>query len=269
MLQLQIQTSTSKMIPISDLRYLYELARCSKCTMFILLKSTNKLYGTTEDCTSIHEIDIPYLVNTDLMFRLDQFDSTKIYQDESEYFIPNEFNWVILPSYYWDMYISGDIESCYDPNLDQYVLYDKTIKQPIQDQIQMYKYRDSSDFVRFDFMKQLEGFLLRKRTLGNPEIFTNMQDDENIKKVFENKVSIGRVLCRAKNENIDVLFYLYKSLFSLAKNDTLDLEIRFDRYQTSTFMITFKPKKKKNPLKFNTYGVPFSEKIHCMFINMQ
>ena len=23
--------------------------------------------------------------------------------------------------------------------------------------------------------------------------------------------------------------------------------------------------KKKNPLTFNTYGVPFSEKIHCMY----
>ena len=30
-------------------------------------------------------------------------------------------------------------------------------------------------------------------------------------------------------------------------------------------MTTFKPKKKRNPLMFNTYGVPFSEKIYCMF----
>jgi len=79
---------------------------------------------------------------------------------------------------------------------------------------------------------------------------------------------MGRFLCNFKNENINVLFYFYKGMFSLAKADTLDLEIRTDLYNRNCFMATFKPKKKKNPLTFNTYGVAFQEKIHCMYINM-
>ena len=70
-MRLQIQTSSSDMIPITDMRYIFDLARCSKCQMFILSKATNKLYGASDDCCSIHEIDVPFLVNTDLMFRVD------------------------------------------------------------------------------------------------------------------------------------------------------------------------------------------------------
>lgn len=269
MLQLEIQTSTSNMIPITDLQYLYDLAKCSKCTQFIVLKNTNKLYGTTEDCSSIHEIDIPFLVNTDLIFRLDLFPQfgIDIYESQEEFFIPDNFKWVMLPAKYWDMYIGGDIVAEYRLEYDQFILLDKTINQPIE-QIQMYKYRDNADFVRFNFLNQLESFLIRKQSLLQPSIFTNMENHEGIRKAYDNKVSIGRVFCNIKDENINVAFYFYKSLFSLAKADTLDIEIRFDRFQYNTFMATFKPKKKKNPLKFNKYGVPFSEKVHCMFINI-
>lgn len=269
MLHLQIQTSTFNMIPIADLQYIYDLARCSKCTIFILLKSTNKLYGTTEDCTSIHEIDVPFLVNTDLIFRIDLFNQfgIDIYETQEEFFIPDQFKWTILPAKYWDMYIGGDIVAEYKQEYDQFILLDKTINQPIE-QIQMYKYRDNADFVRFNFLNQLENFLIRKCNLLEPELFTNMETEQSIRKAFDSKVSMGRILCNIKNERINVAFYFYKSLFSLAKADTLDIEVRFDRFQYNTFMATFKPKKKKNPLKFNKYGVPFSEKIHCMFVNI-
>lgn len=267
MLRLQLQTSSSSMIPITDMQYIYDLARCSKCTIFAMLKSTNKLYGTNDECACIHEIDIPFLVNTDLVFRLDQFANVDMHQDD-KYFIPDTFNWALLPEKYWDMYIGGDIISEYVPSQDQYILFDKTTKQPILEQVQLYKLRDCNDFIRVDFLNQLEGFLARKRLLTDPETFEGIETNASIRQAFDNKVSKGAVLCRMTNNNIDVAFYFYKSLFSLAKSDTLSLEIRFDRYQTSTFMATFKPKKKKNPLMFNKYGIPFSEKVHCMFVNI-
>lgn len=266
MLRLNIQTSSLEMIPIKDFQYLCDLAKCSKCQMFTVLKSTNKLYGASDDCCCIHEIDIPFLVNTDLMFRLDNIDK-ELLSSYKNFFIPDKFNWVILPDYYWDMYIGGDLISEYSYEDDIYLILDKTTKTPIQ-QIQMLKYRACNDYDRATFMNQLEGFLNRLPRLMPPQTFSGIQNDENIRKAFDSKATMGRFLCRMKNDNIDVLFYFYKGLFSLAKADILDLDIRFDTYENKCFMATFKPKKKKNPLTFNTYGVAFSEKIHCMFINM-
>lgn len=266
MMQLDILTSSSELIPISDFKYLYDLARCSKCQMFTLLKSTNKLYGASDDCCCIHEIDVPFLVNTDLIFRLDCIDKELISTYE-RFFIPDKFNWVILPDYYWNMYIEGDLISEYNYDQDQYIILDRTTKQPIQ-QIQMLKYRACNDFARSIFMNQLEGLLMRISRLSNPESFYNIHNDENIRKAFDSKAAMGRFLCKFENNNIRIMFYFYKGLFSLAKADTLDLDIRFDIYENHLFMATFIPRKKKNPLNFNTYGVSFQERIHCMFVNM-
>ena len=124
MMQLNIQTSSSEMVPISDFQYLCDLAKCSKCQMFTVLRSTNKLYGANDDCCCIHEVDIPFLVNTDLMFRLDCIDKDLLTQYKN-FFIPEKFNWVILPDYYWDMYIGGDLISEYSYTDDQYIILDK------------------------------------------------------------------------------------------------------------------------------------------------
>lgn len=269
-MQLQIQTSNFNMIPISDTQYLFDLARCTKCHMFIVLRATNKLYATTDDCSVIHEVDIPFLVNTDLIFRIDQIYGSESFDPflmDQELFIPSKFNWVMIPSSYWDMYINGDIEPEYNPTKDQFILIDKTIKQPI-DQVQMYKFRDCNDFNRFRFINQLEGFLERKRFLTEPEYIYGAENNIGIRQAFDNKVSAGRVLCNIETSRAPLYFYFYKGLFSLAKADTLELEVRFDKFMINEFMITFKPKKKRNPLKFNKYGVPFSEKIHCMYTNI-
>ena len=267
MIRLSIQTSSSNMIPITDFLYLYDLAKCSKCQMFIVLKSTNKLYGASDDCCAIHEIDIPFLVNGDLEFRLDSINKDLIFTHEN-YFVPNEFPWVILPSYYWEMYIGGDIYADYDSDKDIFNLYDKTTKGYLTGQIQMYKRRVQFDAGRNTFVGQLFGYLNRLPHLHNPYTFTGMEKHPNIRHAFDNKAAMGRILCRLNSDNIDVLLYFYKGLFSLAKTDTLEIDIRFDKLSSSEFMATYRPKKKKNPLTSNKYGIPFSERIHCMYRNL-
>ena len=252
---LNILTSSSELNIISDFQYLYELARCSKCQMFVLLASTNKLYGTNDDCSSIHEIDVPFLVNTDLEFRLDSVDKDMISKTES-FFIPDMYPWVILPAYYWEMYKAGDIYTNHDPIKNCFILYDKTTKTPI-DQIQMYRHIVKYDYGRNNFISQLD----------HPHTFYKMEQHPMIRKSYDSKAAMGRFLCRFTNDSIDVAVYFYKGIFTLGKSDTLDIDIRFDRYNRNQFMATYKPKKKKNPLTFNTYGVPFSEKVHCMFRN--
>lgn len=265
-MQLQFLTSSSELNIISDFQYLYDLAKCSKCQMFVLLKSTNKLYGASDDCSSIHEIDIPFLVNTDLEFRLDMIDKDMITRCES-YFIPDMYPWVILPSYYWDMYTGGDIYTEFSNDLDVFVLYDRTTKQPIH-QIQMYKHRVQYDRGRNYFIGQLSNFLARCSLLLPPHTFIQMEQHPIIRKAFDSKAAMGRFLCRLTNESIDVAIYFYKGLFTLSKSDTLEIDIRFDIFNSKEFMATYRPKKKKNPITFNRYGVAFREQIHCMYRNI-
>lgn len=263
---LNILTSSSELNIISDFQYLYELARCSKCQMFVLLASTNKLYGTNDDCSSIHEIDVPFLVNTDLEFRLDSVDKDMISKTES-FFVPEQYPWVILPVYYWEMYKAGDIYSQYDSIRNSFILYDKTTKTQI-DQVQMYRHIVKYDYGRNNFINQLDHYFIRLATLDIPHVFCQMEQHPTIKKSYNSKAAMGRFLCRLTNESIDVAIYFYKGIFTLGKSDTLDIEIRFDRYNKNQFMATYRPKKKKNPISFNRYGVPFSEVIHCMYVNL-
>ena len=266
MLQLKPLTSSSNINYIDNFEYLYELARCSKCQMFIAFRGTNKLYGATDDCCCIHEINVPFTINSDLHFRLNKIDK-RIFDSNKNFFIPDQFNWVILPEYYWNMYIGGDLITEYDYDSDQYIILDKTTKTPI-DQIQMYKCRDCNDFDRMNFLNQLTGLFSRINTLMPPVSFFGLENDVNIRKAFDNKTSMGRVLCRMKNEYTDVVFYFYKGLFSLAKADTLSMDVQFDKYETKLFLATFKPKKKKNPITLPTFDFFFEEKIYCMFANM-
>lgn len=265
-MQLNLLLSDSEMKPITDFQYIYDLAKCSKCQIFVMLKNTNKLYGAIDDCSSIHEIDIPFLVNTDLEFFFDTGyrDLVTQYKD---FFIPAKYPWVILPSFYWEMYIGGDIIAEYDTDLDIYILYDKTTNTPIT-QIRMNKVLPTIDRQRAQFMKQLDGFFTRQQFLGPVTTFNHMEQHPMIRKAYDSKAALGRFLCRFNNENIDVAVYFYKGMFALAKSDTLDIDIRFDMFCNNQFMATYRPKKKKNPITNNRYGVPYSERIHCMYNNI-
>ena len=265
MIQMHFQTSSTSLIPITDFHYIYELARCAKCPNYILLKSTNTLYGFSTDCSCIHEIYVPFQVNTDLTFGFESV--KKEILDNEGFFIPDKFCWFILPNKYWNMYINDQIKCEFDLGLDRYDLYD-TNGQQIEC-IPMSPYRIEINFTYQKMIQQLEGFMNKLYYLDNPIIFQNMQDNEIIRYIYDNKISIGRSLLKLNSSNINVALYIYKSMFTLAKSDTLDIEIRFDKFQSNLFMATFKPHKKRNPIAIhNPYGVPFNEKIHCMYVNI-
>ena len=267
MIQMHFQTSKSTMIPISDLGYIYELARCSKCQNFIVLKSTNCLYGFPNDCSCIHEISIPFPVNTDLTIELEGVNKD-LFTKYSSFFIPDKYNWFILPDVYWDMYIKDEIYTDYDFRSDQFILKNKFTSEPIEF-IPMSARRIEINYIYQKMISQLEGFFNRWNTLSQKSYtFKNMQNDEGIRYIFDSKVSIGRSLIKLNHGNMNVAFYMYKTLFSLAKSDSLEIDIRFDTFQSNVFMATFRPIKKRNPITTNTYGVPFSERVHCMYVNL-
>lgn len=262
---LEIQTSTSDMMkPIRDFRYIYDLARCSKCKYFILLKKTNKLYGIQRDFCSIHEIDIPFIVETDLKFEtVDPADKDVL--EYEEYFVPEGCN-SIIPSIYWIPYITGKLRQIVNETSGRCELIDESGNR--LKQIYMTDTPAYYDKIYALFMEQLERFLIRQAiALEAPHVFRNIHQDEQFINAYEAKTADGSFPMRFTNEYIDLSFYFFKGMASVTKSDTLDLEIRLDRFHRNEFVVTFCVNHKKNPLVYNPYGVPFVERIHTAFIN--
>ena len=249
---------------LPDLKYLFDLARCAKCQMFVLLQSTNKLYGFSDDWCCIHEIDVPYPVDCDLLFRIDEIDKEFILASDNKFFIPKDFDWVILHEDYWEAYVGGDLYSEFDIYLNNFVVKDKNTLKPIM-QFMTHRSRESDDYMMRNVFMQLSGYFNRQATLEPPIVYTGLETHPAIRTIFDSKASIGRQLVVLDNK---ITMYLYKGLFTLNKADTLSVEIRFDKFDRNTFLATYYPKKKKNPLLENSYGAPFVERIHCMYLNL-
>lgn len=269
-MQLHIRTSNSNsgMIPINGFKYIYEYARCSKCNLFIALQSTNTLYGGNKEFSCIHEMNLPFQLNTDLFLNFLEVDKG-IVESNDNFFVPEEWNWVILPEKYWTPYIMGELDIDYDYEKERYNVVEK--KQypftPIE-QIHMFSVRQCNSFDENMFFKNVEAFLNRLPLLSDAKIINDIHLNPIIQEAYNNKTSAGRFVCQIKTENINIVFYFFKSLFSLAKADTLDLMVRFDKFESHIFMASFLPKKKKNPLSYNPDGFVFKESVHCMYINM-
>lgn len=260
----QILTSSSELNEISDFKYIYNLAVCTKCNMFIALKSTNKLYGSNPESGIIHEVDIPFLLNSDIEFRVIKGLYESAIEKYESFFIPEAYPWIIIPTVYWDMYRNGDIVSIYSNDTD-YLLYDRNTNQ-LLDQVQMHPVLYS--FERTVFLNHIESYLRRLPVLGYPITIHGIHNDPTVKKVFTGKTTDGATLCTLTEGNLTVSVFLFKGIFNMAKDDTLDVDIQFDKFNSREFMATFKPIKKKNPLKSSKYGVPFREVIRVMYIDV-
>lgn len=263
MIQLNFNTSSNHLIPIADFKYIYELARCAKCQYYILLKETNTLYGFPADCSNIHEIYVPFEVNTDLIFGFESI-SKEFLLNES-FFIPSKYKFIV-PSKYWDKYLDNKIYCEFDVSLNEYILLDEN--RNIIESVLMNPFSIETLSIYNKMLFQLEGFFTRLKTLNNPITFKNMQENEVIRYIYDNKIAVGRSLIKLSYNEINIAFYIYKSMFSLAKSDTLDLEIRTDIYQSNIFMATFIPHKARNPISKDISKIPFTEKVHCMYINI-
>ena len=138
---------------------------------------------------------------------------------------------------------------------------------PIQ-QIFVNKVRAINDFDRKKMITQLDAYFNRTRTLLPRYEFRDIQNHPVIKYIFESKSIAGESVVHLSDSNMNIAFYLFKGMFSLSKSDVLHVDIRFDAFDSNLFVASFKPIKKKNPMTLKTYGVPFSEQIHCMYINL-
>lgn len=273
-MQLQILTSSiSNLCPIYNFKFYLELARCSKCQLFILSKATNKLYGSYSTFCCIHEIDIPFMVETDLVFKLDEVDK-EILSNNEDFFIPEDFNYVLLPTKYWDNYIKGELKSVYDKIDGIHKIVDKSNKSI--EQIRIFNTDFTQNYEYQIFFNQLNLYLNNLYLYEKPIYITNLESNSSIRNIFDNKVSRGVEYCTLNCGDRKVTFSVFKNLFYLSKSDKLDIEIRFKKYSCNKFFIlTFIIKKKKNLFNYNNISnnYPdkeyfFKEKVHVMYLNI-
>lgn len=259
---------------IENFNYIYELAKCSKCQMFMLIKNSDSLFGGSDDCCCIHEIKMPFCSTVNLLFRTDSIDTELFCKYNNFILMDNQYD-ILIPDCYIDKYCNDELKVIYCE--DKYVVIDNDnniieqlpLMKDKNKQIFMYEFKAWIDFDMLNFIKQVNGLIARFNNLLPGELFIDAHLDENIRNVFDSKVSIGRVMCRFTKNTTDVAFYMYKGLFSLAKADSLDILIRFDKaFPSKIFMASFILRKKKNPISSKLFNLKYQEYVHCLLINL-
>lgn len=246
---------------------MYEYARCSKCNYILALKSTNRLYGANKEFCGIHEIEAPFEIDSDIFINFLLIEK-EIFNNYTEFFVPEDYNCIILPIELWNDYISNKLDKEYNYEKERFDIVDRKTRTLVP-QINMFNLKPADSYDENMFFKNVEAFIERQRLLGSPYYVYDFHLNPVVQEVFNSPVSAGSFICELKNDDgLNIVFYIFKSLFSLAKSDKLNLEVRFDRFNTTTFMASFIPIKKKNPLDYNPNNYKYEEKIHVMYLNI-
>lgn len=251
----------------SDLWYIYECARISKMKFLYVDYISGKMYGIADEAFGIHEMNLPFLNNTDLLLYAPILDKDIIKKYE-QFFIPIEFNWAIIPVYYWDMYKAGDIEVNFDISIPRAVLIDKTTKLPIE----CIYMRNMDQEIQFHmFITVIDRFFMRKSRWINPIYIKNFHTNPSIiNGFFEQKTTFGSFIINIYRDDLkrNIPLTFFKGMIPLNKSDTMDAELYIDSYKKGDYMLVLYPKKKKDPIIGNKYGVPFSDVAYYCYTDL-
>lgn len=270
MLSLELLTSSSdsNLNLICDLKHIAEIARVSKTNYIYLSKRFNKIFSTNEEPYCIHEIDIPYLVNTDLLIFAPNFDADGVLSKYENFFIPHDFQWVILPDIYWDMYCNGDIIPRFSYEKGCNELLDKSTMVPID---VIYLWKPEQSYIVSLVMNTIDSFINTKNDWYYIGAYNNLHLNEKFKRVFfEEKVSFGSIpISLPITEGSDpITFYFFKGMVSLNKSDFLNAAFFKNKMYANKYMVVLTPTKKKDPIKGNKYGIPFIEQVYFCYLNI-
>lgn len=251
-------------ILICDLAYIYECARVCRQKLICISSIDNTMYATNEEPCGIHEIKLPFATNTDLLL-VSGINSTNctVANSYDKFFIPDQFPWAIVPEYYWDMYRAGDIVTQYDIEADLFILYDKSTMKPID---VIYRYKATQEMLLKTFIDVLDGFFIRRFRCINPIQIKDLHLDSVFQNgFFEQKSIFGgfNVILDYYGKRIPLTFY--KGMIALTKSDKLDAIIYEDGYIKGIYIVELNPIKKKDSIKGNKYGIPFSEKAYFCY----
>lgn len=259
-----IYRTSDPVILNTDLWYICECARITKMKFMYLDAKNNKLYGIGDEAFGIHEMNLPFLSNIHLTMYMPAIDKN-IVKKYDQFFVDHHFPWAIIPIYYLDMFKAGDIIVDFDMNIPRAILLDKTTKLPIE----CIYIRNLNQDIQFDmFNRTLDAFLTRRYRWYNPIYIKDIHKDPNIINGFFNQKStfggfIVNIYRKDLNKQIPLTFF--KGMIPLNKSDTMDAELYLDRYNKTNYMLVLYPKKKKDPIVGNKYGIPFSDTAYYCY----
>ena len=249
-LSMLLQTLTSysnKFIYIDRFNDLAKLGSALKVQKVYVDPNTNKMYGFYDECYSIIETNIPFKVDKPIFFDL----STTVNSKTKEFieYYKTFFNITEYPNFLFPENRRGDLmNNNISYNWDPEFNFVDNMTGKILDDCLVTTIPEKL-FLNSGYIKYIEGYYNRLRTLDQPIIFENMQNNDVIMNIMSSKVSQGCKILSLNTDNRVYTFYVFKSLLGpLTKSDKLTIIIRQDKFELNKFMVTFSVYKKKTKL---------------------
>ena len=247
---MQVQTLISNS---NNFRYLdrfddiLKVALAMKAQYYYADPITNKIYGFYEENYSLVETVAPFPISNPVFFS-GYLIPKDIVNQYKTFFYEESYPYFLFPENRRGDFVNRNIGLRLPDRDIGYGFIDIMTGRELEDSIISFEYDNT--FLVQNYFNRIYSYYSRLQTLGQPIVFENMQDNEVIMQVMNNKVSQGAQLLTLSANGKNYGFYVFKSLLGpITKADKLTLIIRPDIVEKNKFMITFSVFKKKSKLE--------------------
>lgn len=247
---MQVQTLISNS---NNFRYLdrfddiLRIALAMKAQLYYADPISNKIYGFYEENYSLVETVVPFPISNPIFFS-GYLIPKDIVNQYKTFFYEETYPYFLFPENRRGDFVNGNIGLRLPDRDVGYGFIDMMTRKVLDDSFITFEYENT--FLVQNYFNRICSFQSRMQTLESPIVFENMQDNEVIMQVMNNKISQGAQLLTLSANGKNYGFYVFKSLLGpITKADKLTLIIRPDMVEKNKFMITFSVFKKKSKLE--------------------
>ena len=241
------------------------------CHFYYVSPERRAIYGVSEEAFSIRELLVPPEVELTypFLFRYDTVNAD-IMNKYIDFMLLDDIPWALIPIIYYDDF---NIAPKWMPlnEASLWSLEDTRSESGGRiDFIDLYGPEGRKSTMLPNVMSMITGFLNSRNNCVVSNVvktFYNMQQDPAVASVLANKVSMGEKYISLNVNGRSYGFFMFKSLFPMNKDDTLDIRVRDRLDNRNLFELEFYVKHKKNTLK---YVLPdqFNESTYSTFIHL-
>ena len=228
---------------IDRLDDIIKIAFALKAQSYFVDAISNKIFGFYDERYSIIETNVPFKISNSFFFSavsLNSAESKELININKTYFTIPEYPYILFPENRRADLMNQNIvlrldNQTFIDNMTGKVLTDIIMAVDMNQWFMVSKYLDS-----------LNAYFNRMRTLEQPSIFENMNENSTIQEVISSKISQGTKILKLNSGNNQYAFYIFKSLLGpLTKTDKLTIFISPDIIEKNKFKVTFRVYKKK------------------------
>lgn len=262
-----INPSSYKVVKRFDI--IITIAKAMKgCHFYYVCAERHAIYGIPDEIHSIREMPLPLEleVPSSFIFRYDTVDADVV-NKYIDFAILEDLQWAMVPLSMREefKYIQPIWRPISDASL--WGLVNTRLNEPI-DFVDLYGPDGRKSIMLPNVIDLVNGFLRSRQLVSEPiKTYYAMHLNDTIATVLANKVMMGESYVNLEVDKRNYGFFMFKTLFPMNKDDSLDIKLRDRLDNPKIFEIQFIVNHKKNPFKY-IYPGQFIESTYATFIHL-